>query len=258
MANLATDKLRSMAIAAAALLVAFSIAGCPAKKPKTPGCEGDKDCTAPMTCVQHACVECSQNSDCSGGKVCTANACVAKADCETNAQCTGGKYCEAGTCKSCSQDAQCGVGAKCNAGSCEHGKTCSDDMDCAEDEDCVGGTCQKPVSAGSKVAASCPLLTIYFSYDDAGVQENQRNNLDGDAACIEKSIGKNVYVEGHTDSAGTDEYNIALSERRAQTIADYLARLGVDPARMQVVPKGETAPTGQGADKDRRVELLWR
>jgi outer membrane protein OmpA-like peptidoglycan-associated protein len=63
---------------------------------------------------------------------------------------------------------------------------------------------------------------------------------------------------GHTDASGTDEYNIALSERRAQTVADYLARLGVDPAKLQVVPKGETDPSGQGDDKDRRVEFQWR
>ena len=63
---------------------------------------------------------------------------------------------------------------------------------------------------------------------------------------------------GHTDPSGTDEYNIALSERRAQTVADYLARLGIDPARLQVVPKGETEPTWLGDDKDRRVEFQWR
>ena len=52
--------------------------------------------------------------------------------------------------------------------------------------------------------------------------------------------------------------HIALSERRAQAVADYMARLGTDPARMQVVPKGETEPTGLGDDKDRRVEFKWR
>ena len=67
-----------------------------------------------------------------------------------------------------------------------------------------------------------------------------------------------VFVFGHTDTSGTEEYNIALSERRAQSAADYLSRLGADPAKMQVVPKGETEPSGLGDDKDRRVELKWR
>jgi hypothetical protein len=69
--------------------------------------------------------------------------------------------------------------------------------------------------------------------------------------------GKNIYLIGHTDTSGTEEYNIALSERRAQAVADYMARLGTDPARMQIVPKGETEPTGLGDDKDRRVEFQW-
>ena len=41
-------------------------------------------------------------------------------------------------------------------------------------------------------------------------------------------------------------------------IADYMARLGTDPARMQVVPKGETEPTGLGDDKDRRCDFAWK
>ena len=67
-----------------------------------------------------------------------------------------------------------------------------------------------------------------------------------------------MFLFGHTDTSGTEEYNIALSERRAQSVADYLSRLGSDPAKMQVVPKGETEPTGLGDDKDRRVEFNWR
>ena len=89
-------------------------------------------------------------------------------------------------------------------------------------------------------------------------QASERDRLDANAACIEKSNGKNVFLVGHTDTSGTEEYNIALSERRAQSVADYLARLGTDPARMQVVPKGETELTGLGDDKDRRVEFQWR
>ncbi|KAB2895986.1 MAG: OmpA family protein, partial [Kofleriaceae bacterium] len=75
---------------------------------------------------------------------------------------------------------------------------------------------------------------------------------------IEKTAAKTVMLIGHTDQTGTDEYNIALSERRAQTVADYLARLGTDPARLHVVPKGESELTGNGDDKDRRVEFQWK
>jgi outer membrane protein OmpA-like peptidoglycan-associated protein len=98
---------------------------------------------------------------------------------------------------------------------------------------------------------------VYFAFDDSTVQPSERDRLSQNVACIESTKGKTVYLIGHTDSSGTEEYNIALSERRAQTVADYMSRLGSDPARLQVVPKGETEPTGLGDDKDRRVEFQW-
>ena len=87
---------------------------------------------------------------------------------------------------------------------------------------------------------------------------DERDRLDGNNTCITKNKSQAIFVIGHTDTSGTDEYNIALSERRAQSVADYLARLGTDPAKMQVVPKGETEPSGLGDDKDRRVEFKWK
>ena len=101
-------------------------------------------------------------------------------------------------------------------------------------------------------------VTIFFAFDDSSVQPNERDHLDSNSQCIAKNKTQTVLLIGHTDTSGTEEYNIALSERRAQSVADYLSRLGGDPAKMQVVPKGETEPTGNGDDKDRRVEMKWR
>jgi peptidoglycan-associated lipoprotein len=103
----------------------------------------------------------------------------------------------------------------------------------------------------------CQLSTVYFAFDDSSILDSEKTRLSANQDCIAKAKGKSVFVVGHTDTSGTEEYNIALSERRAKSVADYLARLGTDPARMQVVPKGETEPTGMGDDKDRRVEFQW-
>ncbi len=129
--------------------------------------------------------------------------------------------------------------------------------ECADDEDCVSGFCRK-AGATDPVNTTCTLATVYFGFDDSAIQTSERERLDQNAQCIEKTKGKNVYLIGHTDTSGTEEYNIALSERRAQSVADYMARLGTDPARMQVVPKGETEPTGLGDDKDRRCDFQWK
>jgi peptidoglycan-associated lipoprotein len=108
------------------------------------------------------------------------------------------------------------------------------------------------------VDAGCPLQTVFFGFDDSSIQPSERDRLEQNYQCLSKNKTQSVFVYGHTDTSGTEEYNIALSERRAQTVADYLSRLGSDPAKLQVVPKGETEPTGMGDDKDRRVEFKWR
>jgi peptidoglycan-associated lipoprotein len=226
-------------------------------KVKAPGCKGDKDCKDGKKCAENKCVECSADTDCDKGEKCSANACIAAPECINDEQCAEGKVCQAGKCKACSANSECGPGGSCEAGACKRATKCSKDDDCADDEDCIDNLCQK---AGQAVVApgACVLATVYFGFDDAGIQASERDRLEQNNQCIEKTAGKNVFLMGHTDTSGTEEYNIALSERRAQSVADYMSRLGSDPARLQVVPKGETEPTGLGDDKDRRVEFQWR
>lgn len=245
-------------VAALALLVGFAtIAASCGDTPKGPGCKSDKDCKDGNKCVGNKCVECTADADCGAGKTCSDNACVAAPECTSDDQCAAGQVCQAGKCKACASDSECGPGGTCEAGSCKRAQKCTQDEDCADDEDCINGYCLR---AGGVSAAdgACPLATVYFGFDDATVQASEGDRLANNAQCIEQNAGKTVLVVGHTDTSGTEEYNIALSERRAQSVADYLSRLGTDPARMQVVPKGETEPTGLGDDKDRRVEFQWR
>jgi peptidoglycan-associated lipoprotein len=257
MENHARPRFGAIALAAVALLFGLALSsgtGC-GSKPKAGTCNSDKDCKAPLVCSSNKCVECGKDGDCGAGKKCISNACVAsKSECEKDDQCPSGQVCQAGSCKPCASDSECPSGT-CTNGACAPGKKCGKDSECADDEDCVNGYCHK---AGTKTTdASCPLSTVYFKFDDSSIQASERDRLDGNATCINKTKGKNVFLIGHTDTSGTEEYNIALSERRAQSVADYMSRLGTDPARMQVVPKGETEPTGLGDDKDRRVEFQW-
>jgi peptidoglycan-associated lipoprotein len=240
----------------ATLALAFVVAAC-GSKPKGPSCKTDKDCKPPLVCGDNKCVECNEDSQCPSGKRCLAHACQAKPECERDDQCAPGQICQAGTCKACSLDADCGPGGRCQAGACQKAKKCSKDTDCADDEDCVNGICIKGGKQATPGDATCPLQTVYFAFDQSSIETSERDRLDQNGQCIGKNKGKNVFLIGHTDTSGTEEYNIALSERRAQAVADYLSRLGTDPARLQVVPKGETEPTGLGDDKDRRVEFQW-
>jgi len=84
--------------------------------------------------------------------------------------------------------------------------------------------------------------------------------LQQDAECFKKVPGRVVNLEGHCDPRGTEEYNLALSNQRAQSTKKYLVGLGVDPGRLHVVPKGELEATGTGEaswSKDRKVVFIW-
>jgi peptidoglycan-associated lipoprotein len=236
-------------------ILGFVLASCGDSSKKS-GCNGDKDCKNGQVCAAGRCVECTGDEHCPAGKRCSANACISAPECMNDQQCPDGQVCQAGKCKACGSDGECGPSSTCQGGACRPAKPCNKDEQCADDEDCVNGFCHKAGTTGAG-GATCTLATVYFAFDDASVQPSERDRLAANVACIEKTKGKNVYLIGHTDTSGTEEYNIALSERRAQSVADYMARLGTDPARMQLVPKGETEPTGLGDDKDRRVEFQW-
>lgn len=246
-------------VAWAALALAL-LAACSDKKAQDPKCKGDKDCQAGQHCVNQQCLACGDDSHCEAGQVCQNGACVTDPApaCTSDADCQAGQACIDGKCQACASDDQCGPGGKCNAGECQRAKACSQDTDCEDDEDCIDGHCQKPWQ-GSGPDVQCQLQTVYFDFDQAAIREDARGLLAANAECVRQvPAAQAVNIEGHTDEDGTEEYNIALSERRARTVADYLARLGIDPARFHVIAKGEGEPSGSGAEQDRRVDFEWR
>lgn len=102
---------------------------------------------------------------------------------------------------------------------------------------------------------------ILFDFDSSRLRPVARSNL----AELARSLGDmaddvELLVAGHTDAIGSDEYNYALSERRAQAAADYLMTQGIPPARINIVGLGESEPvasneTASGRQLNRRVEI---
>jgi peptidoglycan-associated lipoprotein len=90
--------------------------------------------------------------------------------------------------------------------------------------------------------AQQPLTDAFFAYDKAELSDLARTSLEKDAAYLKKWTSVRITVEGHADSRGTNEYNLALGERRANVARDYLGSLGVDLARVAMVSKGEEQP----------------
>jgi peptidoglycan-associated lipoprotein len=83
---------------------------------------------------------------------------------------------------------------------------------------------------------------VFFEYDQADLSATARATLDTNATWLRRWTSTRISVEGHADSRGTNEYNLALGERRAAAIKDYLASLGIADARVAIVSKGEEEP----------------
>jgi peptidoglycan-associated lipoprotein len=87
-----------------------------------------------------------------------------------------------------------------------------------------------------------PLGDVLFAYDRADLTDVARAALQKNADWLRRWSTVRITVEGHADSRGTNEYNLALGERRAAAVRDYLIGLGIPTARIAVVSKGEEDP----------------
>ena len=101
---------------------------------------------------------------------------------------------------------------------------------------------------------------VYFDTNKSSVKGTSAETLDKLAEILKEYPKTNILVEGHTDSAGTDEYNWDLSRRRAESVTNYLVNKGIDKSRFTTKWYGETQPkasneTAEGKAQNRRVEL---
>jgi peptidoglycan-associated lipoprotein len=94
----------------------------------------------------------------------------------------------------------------------------------------------------AQLNAEKPLEDVSFDYDKAELKADARASLAKNAAWLTRWASARVLVEGHCDARGTNEYNLALGEKRASAVRDYLVSLGIAADRVQSVTKGEESP----------------
>lgn len=105
------------------------------------------------------------------------------------------------------------------------------------------------------------LETVYFGYDSTELTEDARERLDQNVEWLESNRKRDVVLEGHTDSRGSIEYNLALGEQRAKSVRQYLTQMGISKERLKVLSYGEEKPAAYGDteeahQKNRRVEFV--
>lgn len=91
---------------------------------------------------------------------------------------------------------------------------------------------------------------IYFGYDQFNVDAEDVATLSSQATWLLRYPGVRVTLEGHADERGTRDYNIALGERRANAAKNYLASLGIDPERINVISYGKERPAVVGSNEE--------
>ena len=104
------------------------------------------------------------------------------------------------------------------------------------------------------------LSTVYFDYDKADVRDDTRAAIELKLPILAANPKLRVRIQGHTDERGSDEYNLALGQRRAATIKRYFTDHGVDESRIEIVSFGRERPASLGDDdatrsKNRRCEF---
>lgn len=99
--------------------------------------------------------------------------------------------------------------------------------------------------------SSPEMRPIYFDFDQSSIRSDQIPSMEHNGSYLKSNPSRSVLVEGNTDDRGTNEYNLALGERRAVAARNYLVEFGIEESRIRTVSYGEERPlfTGQSEDE---------
>lgn len=206
-------------------------------------CAIDTDCPKDRPrCKDNRCVECTEDKDCPEGKLCKNNQC--RWECEIDSDCPDGKICKNHKCQwQCEKDEDCNnPDMECKNHRCAMKCKCQSDNDCPASQMCRDCACvDKP---------RCQLQTINFDFDRYDLRRSDQDTLSRNAECLKSRADLKVSIEGNCDDRGTEEYNIALGDKRARAAKKYLTNLGVSEGRLGTISYGKNRPVCNEASED--------
>ena len=120
--------------------------------------------------------------------------------------------------------------------------------------DTSGGTMGDGAAVGSGNAgeagmASSELQTVYFAFDSYALNSDTRSQLKQNLNWLKSNPTAKVQIEGHCDEKGTVEYNMALGDRRANSVKSFLVKAGIDKSRIDTISYGKERPADSGHDE---------
>lgn len=93
------------------------------------------------------------------------------------------------------------------------------------------------------------LQTVFFGFDSSDLDSGVKDTLKANAEYLKTNANVDIQVEGHCDERGGRQYNLALGERRAKAVRDYLVALGVESKRLSTISYGSERPKAEGSDE---------
>ena len=177
--------------------------------------------------------ECGDDSQCGSGQVCEEGNCVLAPPVVINHECNADSDCASPKiCKLVSGVRKCVIECEDDAGCGGSGRTC------------VNNRCQ-----AAPVTTTCEIERVHFDFDQYYLTEEAKSTLQRDYTCLQGQTYGKIIVEGHCDERGSTEYNMALGQRRAKSIKDFLVRLGLAKKKLDMISYGEERPLSSGHDE---------
>jgi peptidoglycan-associated lipoprotein len=124
-------------------------------------------------------------------------------------------------------------------------KMCASDLDCSAKQLCLNNKC---VDITPELA-ECTNVRVHFPFNSDEIDSTDKAHLDRSARCLKADHTLHVTIEGNADERGTEEYNMALGDRRARAVAGYLQSLGASQAQVATVSFGKENPECQEHDE---------
>ncbi len=189
--------------------------------------------------------------------------------CGDDDDCHEGEFCVNEQCQQCRVDSHCEAGHECNDGRCDPIQDyCRSNADCGDGAGCERNRCvtqtrtEAPEPTTSEpIPDECSLEPIYFDFDSDQLPSAVRDRLQNLARCVQDGRIRGIHLTGYTDERGTEEYNLALGDRRARSVMQYLTSLGAPSANLSASSMGEEMSMGADEaswERDRKVTLTPR
>jgi peptidoglycan-associated lipoprotein len=189
-------------------------------------------------------------------------------NCDDDEDCHAGEFCVNGQCQQCREDSDCPAGQRCRGGRCDPIEGyCTGSGDCPDGQECQNNQCVAMQSTeltppeGPPTDQGCSIDTVYFDFDSDTLSSSTRDQIQSNVECMREQGVERMHLTGYTDPQGTEEYNLALGDRRARSVKQYMTSLGVPEGNLSASSVGEEMATGEdesGWRRDRKVTFTQR